>query len=137
MSPLDPLEPGLLIGIDPATSKVSITKCPAQATWRGAGAGTDIRQILARIDRYNHDVLRHNALIARSPHLAATEEGHPFAITDLIFRASDTLSAFFAKTVRNSDGVIYGLALCAVAVFNFVTNKAGRPGFISGSPLSW
>ncbi len=132
MSPLDPLEPGLLIRIDPATAKVSTTKCPAQATAYGASTGSDIQQVLARIDRYNRDVLRHSALIARSPDLAATREGHPFAITDLIFRASDTLAAFFAKTVRKSDGVIYGLALCAVAVFNFVSNKAEAPWIYLG-----
>jgi hypothetical protein len=135
MSPLDPLEPGLLIRIDPAAAKVSTTKCPARATGYGANTGSDIQRVLARIDRYNHDVLRHSALIARSPDLATTREGHPFAITDLIFRASDTLSAFFAKTVRNSDGVIYGLALCAVAAFNFVSNKAGAPWIYLGITL--
>jgi hypothetical protein len=135
MSPLDPLEPGLLIRIDPATAKVSATKCPAQAAGYEASARSDIQQVLARIDRYNRDVLRHSALIARSPDLAATREGHPFAITNLIFRASDTLSAFFAKTVRNSDGVIYGLALCAVAVFNFVSNKAEVPWIYLGITL--
>ena len=135
MSPLDPLEPGLLIRIDPATAKVITTKCPVQATSHGASAGTDIRQILDRIDRYNRDVLRNKTLIARSPHLAASGEDHSFAVTDLIFRASDTLSALFAKTVRNSDGLIYALALGAVAVFNFVTNKAWAPSMYLGITL--
>jgi hypothetical protein len=132
MSPLDPLEPGLLIRIDPATAKVSTTNCPTQATERGASAGSDIRQILARIDRYNCDVLRHKSLIARSPHPAAMREGHQFAITYFIFRASDPLSAFFAKTVRNSDRVIYGLALGAVVAFNFVSNKVEAPWLYLG-----
>ena len=135
MSPLDPLEPGLLIRIDPATAKVITTKCPVQATSHGASAGTDIRQILDRIDRYNRDVLRNKTLIASSPHLAASGEDPSFAVTDLIFRASDSLSAFFAKTVRNSDGVIYALALGAVVVFNFVTNKAGAPWIYLGITL--
>ena len=132
MSPLDPLEPGLLIRIDPATAKVITTKCPVQATSHGASAGTDIRQILDRIDRYNRDVLRNKTLIASSPHLAASGEDPSFAVTDLIFRASDALSALFAKTVRNSDGLIYALALGAVAVFNFVTNKAWAPSIYLG-----
>ena len=135
MSPLDPFEPGLLIRIDPATAKVTTTKCPVQATSQGASAGTDIRQILDRIDRYNRDVLRNKTLIASSPHLAASGEDPSFAVTDLIFRASDALSAFFAKTVRNSDGVIYALALGAVAVFNFVTNKAWAPSIYLGITL--
>jgi len=132
MSPLDPLEPGLLIRIDPATARVSAAKCPAQATGYGASTGSDIRQVLARIDRYNRDVLRHSALIARSPHPATMREGHQFAITYFIFRASDTLSTFFAKTVRNSDDLIYGLALGAVAVFNFVSNKVEAPWIYLG-----
>ncbi|MGB7917927.1 MAG: hypothetical protein WCF79_21975 [Rhodomicrobium sp.] len=135
MSPLDPLEPGLLIRIDPATAKVITTKCPVQATSQGASAGTDIRQILDRIDRYNRDVLRNKTLIASSPHLAASGEDPSFAVTDLIFRASDALSALFAKTVRNSDGLIYALALGAVAVFNFVTNKAWAPSMYLGITL--
>jgi hypothetical protein len=135
MSPLDPLEPGLLVRIDPATAKVTSTQCPVQAASQGASAGTDIRQILDRIDRYNRDVLRHKALIDCSPHLPAREEDHSFAVTDLIFRASDNLSASFAKTVRNSDGVIYALALGAVAVFNFVTNKAWAPSIYLGITL--
>ena len=135
MSPLDPLEPGLLIRIDPATAKVTTNKCPVQAASHGASAGTNIQQILARIDRYNRDVLRNKTLIVGSPHLTARGEDHSFAVTDLIFRASDTLSAFFAKTVRNSDGLIYCLALCAVVVFNFVTNKAEAPWIYLGITL--
>ena len=135
MSPLDPLEPGLLIRINPATAEVTTTKCPVQAASHGASAGTNIQKILARIDRYNRDVLHNKTLIVGSPHLTARGEDHSFAVTDLIFRASDTLSAFFAKTVRNSDGLIYCLALCAVVVFNFVTNKAEAPWIYLGITL--
>ena len=63
--------------------------------------------------------------------LAATE-GDEFAITDIIFRASDTLSTFFAHSVRKSDSLIYGLALGAVAAFNFVSNKTGAPWIYLG-----
>ena len=64
MSPLDPLEPGVSIRIDPVNAKVLRTKCPAQANARGASATSDIGQILALTDRYNRDVLCHKTLIA-------------------------------------------------------------------------
>ncbi len=64
ISPLDPVEPGLLIRVDPATALVSVAACPPYEGRQQSGAKSNIRSILARTDRYNGDVLRHHALVA-------------------------------------------------------------------------
>jgi hypothetical protein len=55
-----------------------------------------------------------------------------FTVANLTYRASDTLSAHFAQVVRKADAIIYALALGAVAVFNFVSNKIEAPWIYLG-----
>ncbi len=132
MSPLDPLEPGLSIRIEPATAEVKITKCPASDG--DPKRRSRIRSILQRINTYNYDVLLYKARISASSPLVteATGNVNDLSITDEVFRASDSLSAHFANKVRSSDSVIYLLALSAIAVFNFVSNKPEAPWIYLG-----
>ena len=76
ISPLDPVEPGLLIRIDPATARVRVVNCPPFEGRQQSGAKSNIRSILVRTDRYNGDVLRHHSLIASNRSLAAESTGN-------------------------------------------------------------
>jgi hypothetical protein len=134
ISPLDPLEPGLLIRVDPATAQVRIINCPPFEGRQQSGAKSNIRSILARTNRYNCDVLRHHSLVAGNRSLAAesTGETHDLAITAGVHRASDALSLHFAEKARNSDTIVYSLALGAVLIFNFVSSKEAAPWIYLG-----
>ena len=134
MSLLDPVEPGLLIRIDPVSGKVSRTDCPASHAGKGGGSQSPIRHILTRTDKYNRDVLRYKSLIVQGTSLVpeTTQKTDKFTVTDLTYRASDNLSAYFAKMVRNADAIIYALALAAVAVFSLVSNKVEAPWIYLG-----
>ena len=134
MSLLDPVEPGLLIQIDPVSGGVSPRQCPPTQAGQRDGTQSPIRQILTRMDKYNHDVLRHEPLIAASRPLIPkrTHKTDKYTVTHLTYRASDKLSAHFAKWVRRTDAVIFALALVAVVVFNFVSSKAQAPWIYLG-----
>ena len=56
MSLYDPVEPGLLIRIDPVSKEVLRTECPASPAGKGDRIQSPIRQILTRMDKYNRDV---------------------------------------------------------------------------------
>ena len=90
------------------------------------------------MDKYNHDVLRHESLIARGSSLIPkrTQKTDKYTVTDLTYRASDKLSAHFAKWVRGSDALIYALALGAVVAFNFVSSKVQAPWIYLGITLA-
>lgn len=137
VSPLDPLEPGLLIHVDPATARAVVTSCPPAEDSQQSGAKSNIRAILARTDRYNSDVLRQRSRIASNPSLAseASEKTQDLAITDNAYRASDALSVYFAGKAKRSDGFVYSLALGAVLAFNFVSSKWEAPWFYLGVTL--
>ena len=134
MSLLDPVEPGLLIQIDPVSREVRSKACPASHAGTGGEIQSPIRQILTRTDKYNRDVDRYKTLIARGTSLVpeTTQMTDRFTVANLTYRASDTLSAHFAQVVRKADAIIYALALGAVAVFNFVSNKIEAPWIYLG-----
>ncbi len=134
MSLLDPVEPGLLIQIDPVSGGISPRQCPPTQAAQRDGPRSPIRQILTRMDKYNHDVLRHKSLIARADSLIPkrTQKTDKYTVTDLTYRASDNLSAHFANVMRGTDAIIYALALGAVVVFNFVSSKPVAPWIYLG-----
>ncbi len=134
VSPLDPLEPGLLIHVDPATARAVVTSCPPSEGSQQSGAKSNIRAILAAADRYNRNVLRQRSRIAGNPSLAAeaSEKTPDLAITDIAYRASDALSMYFGAKVKESDSIVYGLAPGAVLAFNFVSSKWQAPWIYLG-----
>jgi hypothetical protein len=133
VSPLDPLEPGLSIRIDPVSGETTELESPLPKQVE-TGRKSNIRWILARTNRYNCDVLRNEARIAAGDPLITEDVGEVvnLALTYKVYRASDSLSVHFRDKVRFTDSVIYTLALGAVTVFNFVSGKAEAPWIYLG-----
>jgi len=125
LSPLDPLEPGRRIRIDPSSAGISIAEGP-----KLPDAKTNISGILSRTDKYNGNVIHYGSSIAESTPLAAGIED--LAIAGSVYRASDSLSVRFANSVRGTDSIIYSLAMGAVVSFNFISEKIFAPWIYLG-----
>ena len=117
ISPLDPPEPGLRIGINPVSLKVERIVNPivsAQADSRRS----NILSILRRTEGFNRDVIDHPRVIQEK---MSDVVGKNESLADSVFRAADRLSTHFASIGRFDDRVIYLLAIVAIIAFNFVS----------------
>ena len=142
LSPLSPLEPGLRIVIDPATAQVSLGE-----TLQPQAGKSDMRQILARTDRYNQDAAHNRDANVPSTSIVedvrepapavkqAQEAAKTLSIADGVYRAANCTSMSFANKVRASDAIVYTLALIAVAAFNLVSNNRLAPWLYLGVTL--
>jgi len=83
------------------------------------------------LDKYNRDVLFYKpggtSLVPEN-----RRKIDNLTVTNLTYRASDNLSLYYAQWVRHTDATLYALALVAVAVFNFISNKVEAPWIYLG-----
>jgi hypothetical protein len=128
VTPLDPLEPGRSIRIDPASAKVEIVENPgafARVKKSAKGQKSKIESILQRTDEFNGKVARNPEAVAAGYPLVDEVSVGKLALTNAVYHAADGVSAAFAKVVRKTDTYVYCLALLAVIVFNFVSSWQG------------
>ncbi|ADP72027.1 hypothetical protein Rvan_2818 [Rhodomicrobium vannielii ATCC 17100] len=126
ISPLDPPEPGLRIGIDPVSFDVELVENPLSGSTDANPKRSNIRAIMHRTERYNCDVVSHRAAIAASKPIAVLSKGAvaESRLADSVFQAADGMSAHFATIARFSDKVVYALAIVAIVSFNFMNVSA-------------
>lgn len=122
-SRLDPAEPGRLIWIDKSSARVK----PVDGPLAPGKANSNIGTILTRTNRYNKDVWKKRFHKVNRLASYAETSLDDYAITQSVYRASDTASARLAKKVRISDKDIYIFALIAIASFNIVSNRSFAP----------
>jgi hypothetical protein len=130
VTPLDPLEPGRSVRIDPVTGKSVTVENPgsvARVKKVQAPEKSKIETILERTDEFNRAVQRSARAISASYPLADKASIRELALTDAAYHAADGVSIRFANVVRHTDARIYVLAMLAVVVFNFVSSKDWAP----------
>jgi hypothetical protein len=130
VTPLDPLEPGRSIRIDPITGAAVTVENPgsvARVKKVQRPEKSKIESILESTDEFNRAVQRSAGPIAASHPLADKASIRELALTDAAYHAADGVSIRFANVVRKTDARIYVLAMLAVVVFNFVSTKDWAP----------
>ena len=123
-SPLDPIEPGLTIYINPANAEVTLRDISFCAKNEREGS-ISIKSIMYLIDRFNRDVLLHKPDHDKSPSSLAdtTDEIECFGIANSVYCASDRISVKFANDTRSTGAKIYFFAFFGAIIFNFIISS--------------
>ena len=127
LSPLEPPEPGRMIWINPASTTTVTLEGPNFPDDDQTGGTSNIVSILARMNDYNGDVQSYYNPLTMGVPLAGMGNASHLVITNTAYQCADFLSIRFVKSIRQTDKVIYLLALGAVLAFNFVTAKPWAP----------